>query len=157
MAPFTQHSVFKVLHAVAYIHTSHLQSLEARRGSFHTIPQAINHRMDRQLQTPTEEPSLGKNNQLQSPTGKDGQCISYKKSTTPATQPVSNHHHPVNSCSSLRDLLPEQSHPASSSSSLKITFLGSVCWTSLCFLARDCLSRILIPSYTPINLFLLVK
>nr|XP_033713446.1 centrosomal protein of 44 kDa isoform X2 [Tursiops truncatus] len=46
------------------------------------------------LQTPTEESSTGKNHASQVPTGKDVHGVSYKKLTTPATQPVRNRHHP---------------------------------------------------------------
>lgn len=35
-----------------------------------------------------------KTHQLQAPTGKDVHCLFYKKSTTPTTQPMKDHHNP---------------------------------------------------------------
>ena len=49
-------------------------------------------RPDTRLQL-QEESWTGKNHQLQVPTGKDVHCVSYEKSTTPATQPRANRHH----------------------------------------------------------------
>ena len=43
----------------------------------------VNYRKKCQLQTPTEESSTREDHQFQAPKGKDGHCISYKKSTTP--------------------------------------------------------------------------
>lgn len=48
----------------------------------------VNYRKKCQLQTPTEESSTREDHQFQAPKGKDGHCISYKKSTTLATQPI---------------------------------------------------------------------
>ena len=39
-------------------------------GSSHTVPLNINYRKNCQLQTPTEEPSMGKNHQLEAPAEK---------------------------------------------------------------------------------------
>lgn len=44
------------------------------------------------VQSPTEQSSTGKNRQFQAQQGKMGIGISYKKSPTSATQPVSNCH-----------------------------------------------------------------
>lgn len=73
-----------------------------------------NHRLQEKcpLQTPPEE-SQQESHQLQPPTGKDVRHTSFKRSTTRATQPVRNRHHP-DSCFSPIDFCPKR--PLSTSS-----------------------------------------
>lgn len=58
------------------------------------LPLNINHRENCQLQTPTEESSLGKNDQLQVPTGKDATESSKRSQLAFTTQLMTNYHHP---------------------------------------------------------------
>lgn len=68
-------------------------------------------------QSQQEEESTGKNHQLQVPTGKDVQGISYKKSTSPATQPETTS--TLNSHFSPMDFDSKQPLPTSTFFSIK--------------------------------------
>lgn len=71
-----------------------------------------------------------KESSVTGPPGDDVHCTSYKKLTTPATQPMSNRHHPKLSLFSNR-LLFKTSPPSFFLFLHKITFFSFVCWTCL--------------------------
>lgn len=90
-----------------------------------------------QLQTPTGL-SKGNSYHSQASTRRDVHCTSYKKSTTPATQPMRNCHHSefsrFSKGLSFKTTAPRQPPPHPPNTFLflyKIKFLFLVCWTCL--------------------------
>ena len=101
-----------------------------QKGELSAVPLDVDYRKNCQLQTLTKESSTGKNHQLQAPTGKDVHCISYKKLTTPAAQPMRNHYHPE--LSHFLSALSFKTTPPDFFLFLyKIMFISFVCWPCL--------------------------
>ena len=119
-----------------------------QRGSSHAVVHKTNYRKNCQLQTLTEESTTGKNHQFQTPIGIGVHCLSYKKLTNSATQPMRNCHHPELSFSTM-DFHSKQPLPNPSLFSVKETSFPSIvrlaysfCYSMLALIALLCYSQL---------------